>query len=196
VDLTAHIEGTGSIRDIRAYLDNLEPSARWQQLAALGKKQQRTLFLKAEASDPLTQDDLVDTVQVPLVHRGKNSLMFFRDFEKRMVLTPDGTIWGYNEGSTRTFLGPGYFRARPCSGPVETQRSSWVVDYFDVPPTKPVDAWPTVHGNGRLLSFFVYNQTRDYLRKVSTGVTIGSAYKHLFGKERKLDSYFLLMRHP
>ena len=54
--------------------------------------------------------------------------------------------------------------------------------------------WPTVVPNHRGLQFFVYNKTRDYLRRVCDGVLIGSAYKTFLGREWKLDSYFLLIR--
>lgn len=195
MQLRDHIEGVGPIADLAAYLANLDPSQRWEQLAGLDKRHQRTLYLKAEGSRPVVASDLVGAEGLEVVHRGKNSLRFFRDFEKRMVATDSG-IWGFNEGATRRWLGPGYFRCRPCETPDERRRSSWVVDYFDVPDAAPLEAWPTVRDNGRLLSWFVYHHTRDYLRVVADGVLIGSAHKTLFGRERKLDSYFLLVREP
>lgn len=195
MQLREHIEGVGTIGDLAAYLANLSAAQRWEQLAGLEKRHQRTLYLKAEASRAVVADDLVGDVGLEIVHQGKNSLRLFRSFEKRVVATDDG-IWGFNEGATRRWVGPGYFRCRPCETPEEKARAAWVVDYFDVPSQAPVPSWPEVHDNGRLLSWFVYHHTRDYLRVVTDGVLIGSAYKTLFGRERKLDSYFLLVRRP
>ncbi|MCA9566318.1 MAG: hypothetical protein KC656_00675 [Myxococcales bacterium] len=191
MDLAAHIESSGTIADIAAHLANLAPDARWASLAALQKRHQRTLWLKAEASRPVEAGDLVEGDQ-PVVHRGKNSLPLFRDFEKRFVREGD-RIWGYNEGRTRRFLGPGYFLARP-TGAEESARAAWLVDYFQVPAAPPCPGWPEVRGNGRGLSFFVYHHTRDYLRVVGDGVLIGSAHRVVLGRERRLDSYFLLHR--
>lgn len=194
MDLRAHVSGPGTIADIAAYVHNLPPERRWEELASLGKGHQRTLFLKAQGSAAVQRDDLVAEAGHVVVHRGRNSLPVFRDFSKPMVATDEGAIWGFNEGVTRRWLGPGYFRCRPCEGPVETGRSAWVVDYFQVPDARPTPDWPAIRPNSRGLSWFVFHQTRDYLRRVADGVLIGSAYRTILGRERKLDSYFLLLR--
>ena len=59
-----------------------------------------------------------------------------------------------------------------------------------MPQTAVVAGWPTVVPNDWRLSRFVYNQTRDFMRRVSNHVSIGAAFKG----ERPLDHYFTLCR--
>ena len=195
MDLRGHIEGTGTIREIASYLEGLSAPERAGELLALSKRHQRTLYLKAQCADPVQASDLLPEGFEPtrgLRHHGRNTLPIFRDFEKHFAHT-DGVIYGFNEGSTRRWIGPGYFVCRPAHGP-ELERSAFVVDYFQVP-VGPVPAdWPEVKPNWRGLQVLVYHKTRDYLRRVCDGVLIGSAYKTILGRELKLDSYFLLIR--
>lgn len=197
MDLRAHIEGPGPIADIRSYLLNLNPAERWGQLLTLKKRHQRTLYLKAEGSDPMALADVVPgeaPAMASVVHSGKNSLMMFRDFEKCFARDENGQIFGYNEGSLRSLIGPGYFLLRETHGDAEIERAALVVDYFDVPSGAVPGGWPEIKPNSSGLQYFVYHKTRDYLRAVCPGVCVGSAYKTWLGKERKLDTYFLLMR--
>ncbi|MEZ4317471.1 MAG: hypothetical protein R3F61_08200 [Myxococcota bacterium] len=199
MDLRANVQGMGTIADVSAYLTNLDPGRRWAELASLSKGCQRTLYLKAEASEPLSLDWFVSDDVPPhtgVRYRGKNSLPLFRDFEKPMARTADGRVYGYNEGVLRKVLGPGYFVLRETRGD-EVSRGAVVVDYFQVPDLAPdavAPGFPPVKPNWRGLQVLVYHKTRDYLRLVAPGVVIGSAWKTMFGTERSLDSYFLLMR--
>ncbi len=201
MDLTEHIQSTGTIADISAYLSNLRPDAQWEQLSRLSKRCQRTLYLKAEAADPLRLSDFVPDeapAHTAVEHRGKNSLPLFRNFEKRFARSEGGRVYGYNEGVLRPLIGPGYFVVRETEG-AEVGRGAVVVDYFQVPELPdgvgPND-WPEVKPNSRGLQMFIYNKTRDYMRRVAPGITIGSAWKTLRGRERPLNSYFVLMRKP
>lgn len=65
-----------------------------------------------------------------------------------------------------------------------------VVDYFQVPDGAVADGWPRVVANDWRLRRFVYDQTRDFMRRVSRHVSIGAAFK----RERPLDHYFVLCR--
>jgi len=94
-----------------------------------------------------------------------------------------GTLWGYNQTNIGRFVGPGYFLCHS----VDDQGAA--IDYRDVPPAHPA-AWPEVRSNSQGLSWFVYRDMIDYLRRVSTQVFIGSASRH--GKD--LGSYFVLCR--
>lgn len=195
MDLRSHIEGTGSISEIATYLEGLTGPQRVGELLALKKRHQRTLFLKAQCSPPVTAEDLVpSTLQDTrgICHHGKNSLPFLRDFEKHFARTDEGFV-GFNEGSTRRWIGPGYFVCRPAEG-TEAVRGAWVVDYFRVPQGPVPPDWPAVVPNHRGLQLFVFHHTRDYLRRVCDGVLIGSAYKTILRRELKLDTYFLLIR--
>ncbi|MCB9677248.1 MAG: hypothetical protein H6737_19170 [Alphaproteobacteria bacterium] len=199
MDLKAHIHGPGTIGEIAAYLENLPPAQRWAAIDGLNKKDQRTLFLKAEASDPLTLDDFLPPecpVGKATRHAGKNSLPLFRLFEKPMARTGDGTIFGYNHQSMQGLIGPGYFVLREAQGE-EIARGAVVVDYHQTPEpqrSELPDGWPPVKPNWSGLQYFVYHNTRDYMRRVAPGITIGSAWKTMFGSEKSLNSYFLLMR--
>ena len=88
-------------------------------------------------------------------------------------------------------IGPGYFVLKSTKGnPAWEERGGLVVDYFEIPDSDVVPGWPEVKKNSKGLQFFVYNKTRDFLRKVTDRVTIGTAYK----KENALDHYFILLR--
>ena len=83
------------------------------------------------------------------------------------------------------------FVARSTEGVVSwEERGAVVVDYFEVPDGPVAEDWPKVKPNSSGLQFFVYHRTRDFLRKVSTHVSIGAAYK----VESALDHYFMLCR--
>ena len=88
-------------------------------------------------------------------------------------------------------IGPGYFVAIPTEGHEGwPSRGAVVVDYFQVPDGPVVDGWPKVKPNSSGLQMFVYNKTRDFMRRVSSHVSIGAAYK----VEKALDHYFVLCR--
>jgi hypothetical protein len=65
-----------------------------------------------------------------------------------------------------------------------------VVDYFQVPDGPVPAGWPAVKRNAQGLQRFVYDGTRNYMRRVSKHVSIGAAYKG----ETPLDHYFVLCR--
>jgi len=87
--------------------------------------------------------------------------------------------------------GPGYFVAVPtASNPEWRSRGAIVVDYFQVPDGAVASGWPRVVPNTKGLQRFVYDRTRDFMRRVSKHVTIGAAFK----VEKALDHYFVLVR--
>ena len=178
---------------------NFPHAMRWAAVSTLGRSHQRTLYDKA-AGAPAATTDFVPADRAPLesvTHLGKNSLPLprtFQLFEKRFCRssTDAGRLFGYNEGASRPLVGPGYFVAYPTSGsePDWSRRGGVVVDYFDVPDGPVAPGWPKVVPNSRGLQRFVFYQTRDFMRRVCEGVTIGAAYK----VEKKLDHYFVLVR--
>jgi hypothetical protein len=178
--------------DIAAFLDALDPEARWALLSGLGRAQQRELYRKADPVIELAHlvGDAAPLTEV--VHDGRNTLPVpppLRRFQKRFCRPGDGTadhLFGYNEGPTRRLFGPGYFVARP------TGEGGVVIDYFQVPHARVAPGWPPVVPNSQGLQRFVYHQTRDLLRRVSTHVTIGTPVK----RDRPLDHYFVLCRQP
>ena len=185
------------ISAIAAYLDGLSSEARWSELARLGRARQRALYEKAAEAAPLDLAHFVGRAgpREPVVHEGRNTLPLpgpLQRFQKRFCRADAGDrLFGYNEGPTRRFLGPGYFVALPTRGrPQWEARGTVVVDYFQVPDSAVAAGWPAVVPNHHGLQRLVYGGTRDFMRRVSSHVSIGAAYKG----ERPLDHYFVLCR--
>jgi hypothetical protein len=199
MDLTALIADPASgIADIAAYLDGLDGTGRWNQVRRLDRDQQRALYRKAE-SGALDLDHFVGDAgaRVEVIHDGLNTLPApppLRRFQKRFC-RPDSAgearLFGYNEGPTRKLLGPGYFVATPTTG-----RPEWaglggvVVDYYRIPDGGVAPGWPAVVPNRKGLQRFVYQETRDFMRRVSAHVSVGAAFK----RDKPLDHYFVLCR--
>lgn len=187
------------ISEIARHLDGLSPAARREALAATTRAEQRSLYEKAKASAPITMADLIPEgveAGAQVRHFGRNTLPLpaaWRTFEKRFARPQDGSVrgFGYNESPTRSLIGPGFFVAIRCDGnDAWMERGAVVIDYFQVPDGPVPTNWPRVVPNSKGLQMFVYQGTRDFMRKVSEGVSIGSAYKG----EKKLDHYFTLVR--
>lgn len=184
---------TGSLVEIATWLDNQTPDDRLQAIQSLNKAEQRTLFEKCVDTEPLTLDYFCAEPNVEVIHDGKNSLPAFQLFQKRFVRLEDNRVVGYNHASTMGVIGPGYFVLKETSeNPDWTQHGSVVVDYYEVlDANTPIPStWPKVKGNHQGLQMFVYNKMHDFMRRVSTHVSIGSAFK----KGKSIDSYFLLCR--
>lgn len=184
-----------SIGEIGAYLDALDAPSRWADLDTLSGKQLRLLFERAASAPPITRDFFVPAgvgAGVEVIHDGKNSLPLFRRFQKRFCRPQDGSprLFGYNEGSTRPWIGPGYFVAHDSDGQGWSERGAVVVDYWLTPDGPVVEGWPEVVSASRGLQFFVYHHTRDFMRPVSKHVSIGAAYKN----EMAMGAYFVLCR--
>ncbi|MBS2022968.1 MAG: hypothetical protein JST92_11190 [Deltaproteobacteria bacterium] len=189
---------TSTIGKIGAALDALSASERLEATRTLSRDDQRKLYNLAESA-PATLEDFVPkaaSARAPIRHYGRNTLPLpggLRLFEKRFCRPEqgDGRLFGYNEGSTRKLIGPGYFVAHDTSANTDWQkRGAIVVDYFMVPDGAVSDGWPKVVPNTQGLQMFVFKGTRDFMRKVSKHVTIGAAYK----VEKPLDHYFVLCR--
>jgi hypothetical protein len=192
IDLT---RSGAKIQDIAHHLDGLEPSTRLQEMYALGAKDQAQLYAIASDAPPLGLDHFVpadrpDLTQV--IHHGKNSQPAFRMFQKRWCRPQGrpGELWGYNETAVRPVIGPGYFVAHLTDNGGADERGAVVVDYFRVPDGPPAPGWPAIRPNHRGLQMFVYNKTRDYMRRVSEHVSIGIAWR----KESRVMGYFVLCR--
>ena len=187
------------IEEIGGYLDGLDGDARWRETSQLGRRRQRTLYEKAAHAAPIELAHFVGEAGagVEVIHDGINTLPVLpamRRFQKRFCRPRgerDGRLFGYNEGPTRRWIGPGFFVAVPTAGrPSWTARGAIVVDYYQVPDGEVAPGWPRVVDNDWRLQRFVYYQTRDFMRRVSRHVSIGAAWK----RERPLDHYFVLTR--
>ena len=197
MDLKALIgDPSCTIAAIGAALDALPHEERLAQTRTLSRGAQRLLYEKAAASPPAALEDFVpegNAPRAPVRHSGRNTLPVFRLFEKRFCVPESGAgrLFGYNEGPTRKLVGPGYFVAHPTAGNAEWERrGAVVIDYFQVPDGPVAEGWPAVVPNSRGLQALVYDQTRDFMRKVSRHVTIGAAYK----REKAIGAWFVLCR--
>jgi len=189
------------IAAIGAYLDGLDSAARWREVQQLDRRHQRTLYDKAAHAAPIDVGHFVGKAgpREQVIHDGVNTLPLparLRRFQKRFCRPEGGSsvaprLFGYNEGPTRRWIGPGFFVALPTADrPQWSARGGVVVDYFQVPDGAVADGWPRVVANDWRLQRFVYHQTRDFMRRVSHHVSIGAAFK----RERPLDHYFVLSR--
>jgi hypothetical protein len=176
---------------IRVCLDGLDHAGRMAALGALGGPTlQAKLYAAAGGAPPVTLDELVPPDVLPLrevIWHGKNSLPMFTHFQKRFCRPPGARgqqeLWGYNHQAMAFATGPGYFVCHQ-EGAIPA-----AIDYRVVPPEAP-PGWPAVKRNDQGLSYFVYRNMVDYLRRVSTHVLIGRAHRD--GKE--LPNYFILCR--
>lgn len=199
MSLREMVRSGAPIGDIAAWLDELDAETRASESVSLGRADQRALWELAAASAPLTLADFVlpsTDARVEVIHEGRNTLPVFKRFQKRFCrpVDDDTRLFGYNEGVTRGIIGPGFFVAHATDDdPAEWQeRGAVVIDYFLVPDSNDqvVEGWPKVKPNSSGLQMFVYNRTRDFMRRVSSHVTIGAAYK----VEKPMNSWFTLCR--
>jgi len=193
------LDDAASVDAIAAFLDGLTHDARLAETRALGRDAQRQLYRKAAAAKPLTLLDFVpQTVgaRIEVIHHGRNTLPLpgsLHYFQKRFS-RPDSSetqLYGFNMSPFLTTVGPGFFVAVSTAGRAEwEERGAVVIDYFQMPDGPVPAGWPQVIPNTQGLQRFVYHRTRDFMRRVSTHVTIGAAYK----EEKALDHYFTLCR--
>jgi hypothetical protein len=181
-------------------LDAMSPRERRDALRTTTREEQRALYKKSEASPPVTLDDFVPAsvgALTPVRHWGRNTLPLLPSwkFFSKVFARPKGgagdRLFGYNDSPTGWLIGPGYYVAVPTKGNADWEaRGAAVVDYYQVPDGEVPAGWPKVVPNSHGLQMFVYKGTRDFMRRVSEGVTIGVAYSG----EKLLDHYFTLVR--
>lgn len=187
MDLTVLLEPKLDLPRLAQVLDGMGHEGRLHTVRGWGKHRQAELFAAAKGHRPLTLTDYVPA-DVPdlteVIHDGKNTLPLFTHFQKRFCRPAgeEGVLYGYNEGSTRVFTGPGYYVASEKDGEL-------VIDYRKVPPAK-APSWPEILPNSKKLGFLVYEGMVDYMRGLSSHVSIGRAEKG--GK--LIDAYFVLVR--
>jgi len=130
-----------------------------------------------------------------VIHKGKNSLPLFSEFEKRFTRGDgDNVVFGYNHTSLNwTTAGPGYFIGHvEANAKAVDQQGIFGLDYYEPPANATLlpESWPTIRKNEIGIQCLIYAKMVDYMRKVSEGVTIGRAWKH--GK--RTSNYFVLAR--
>jgi hypothetical protein len=187
MDISALIWPAVNRPELARVLDDVADDVRLKSLYELGRRDMERLFEAARDNDPLTLDHFVAPDAAPgaeVVHDGKNSLALFRTFRKRFC-RPGAVreLWGYNDQPLHTVTGPGYFVAYE-------QDREVVFDYGRLPNGTVPQGWPPVASNDKGLSRFIYGETTDLVRRVSSLVSIGRVYSR--GRPRNV--WFMLVR--
>lgn len=189
--------GLTHIGEIATYMDALDHRSRLKEIHRLNPRAMAMLYERAADAPPLALEHFVPRDRPALTrvtHHGWNSLPAFRRFQKpccRPVDDNGDRLFGYNEGFTRPFVGPGYFVIHPTEGtPHWERRGALVIDYFLEPDGPVAPDFPRLRPNCQGLARLVYFQTRDFMRRISHHVSIGAAYKI----EQPLNVYFILCR--
>lgn len=192
MDVTILLEPKIDLERLAEVLDGLGHEGRVHATRTWTRKQKKALFEAAKGFKPIDLDFLVPSSVgnlVEVIHEGHNTLPLFSHFQKRFVrLDPgeDFPVGGYNHQSMQAFTGPGYFGVTKGEGEHEGEL---VIDYAKIPKNKP-ESWPEIRKNDGLIGGIVNGGMVDYLRALSTHVSIGVAYKN--GKHR--GQWFALVR--
>ncbi len=191
MDVTVLLEPKIDLERLSAVLDGLGHEGRVHTTRSWSGKTMAALFEAAKGL-PIDLDFLVPASVGPLVeviHDGHNSLPLFSHFQKRFVKLDDEDVKvaGYNHNEGLAALpGPGYFVVRLGEGAHEGELA---IDYTKQPKHKP-ESWPRIQENGGVLGGIVYGGMIDYLRRISTHVSIGHATRD----DKSRGQYFALVR--
>ncbi|MDB4941577.1 MAG: hypothetical protein JWP97_1111 [Labilithrix sp.] len=191
MDVSVLLEPAIDLKRLAEVLDGLGHEGRVHTIHGWGKKRQKELFAAAKGHAPLDLDFLVPASMgslVEVIHEGQNTLAAFNHFQKRFVRLEgeDFAVGGYNHQSLTPLTGPGYFVVSKGEGDHEGEL---VIDYTKYPKSKPA-SWPAIKTNEGGIGSLVYGGMIDYLRGISTHVSIGRASKG--GKD--MDAWFTLVR--
>lgn len=181
------IDQGGLAEDMDHFLNNLSHQSRLNEIRSLNARQLKRLFELAPTG--AVMEDLVakeTKPHEPIIFYGKNSLPSFSIFQKRMCRSQDGThLLGYNHQTMQWVTGPGYFEVHD-----KTDRKGQIMIDYTYKPQEQVMGWPPIKPNESGISRFVYANMKDYLKRVSEHVFIGSAAK----KGKDIGQYFVLSR--
>lgn len=176
--------------DLAAHLDALSSDQRVQSVAMVRGPLVGRLYSLVGGAGRLGLGDLVDEA-VPagatVTYQGRNSLPAFSRFQKRLTRTADGMVFGYNKQPMRiagVATGPGYFVVTEAG---EDHSGELLFDYTKPPPFEPA-GWPAYRPNEVGLSRVVFMDLNDYVRRVTTGVVVGAAFR----RGRDENAYFTL----
>ena len=178
---------------VSAHLDAMPHEERVAEVRSIGLRLQRDLFNAADGWATIDLEHFIPQ-KVPnkhfVKHYGKNSLPLFTHFEKHFARPVDDAKegWGFNESGdfVKTVVGPGWFITRKGDKAGEVD-----IDYYRIP-GRQLDGAPALKPNNSGLSYFVYGNMVDVMRKVSDHVSVGNAVKN----GGRTDNYFLLTREP
>lgn len=190
MDVQKFLEPTVNVERIVELLDGLGHEGRYHTVRTWSKKEMERIFDAVKGHKPVDLDFFcpVSEPKVEVIHDLHNAMGLPGYTQKRFCKVPgdDATLAGWNATSTNIFTGPGYFSATKGTGEYEGEL---VVDYTKLPKDKD-PRWPPIQENGGLIGGIVYGGMIDYVRGISSHVSIGKAYKG--GKPRGF--YFAMVR--
>lgn len=192
MDVSVLLEPKIDLQRLAEVLDGLGHEGRVHAAHGWSGKRMAAIFEAAKGFLPIDLDFVVPASVGPLVeviHDGHNDLAMFSSFQKRFVKLEDedAKVAGYNHNVGIPALpGPGYFVVRQGEGAHEGELA---IDYRSVPKHKPA-SWPAIAKNEGLLAGTVYGGMIDYLRRISTHVSIGIATRD----EKPRGHWFALVR--
>jgi len=191
MDVSVLLEPAIDLKRLVEVLDGLGHEGRVHTTRGWGRKRQAELFEAAKGHLPIGLDFLVPPSIGPLVeviHEGKNTLPAFSHFQKRFVKLEgeEAPIGGHNHQALSGLTGPGYFLVDLGTGDHEGELA---IDYTRLPKTRPA-SWPDIRDNNGGFGALVYGGMIDYLRAISTHVSIGRATK----QGKAMDAWFTLVR--
>lgn len=192
MDVSVLLEPTIDMKRLAEVLDGLGHEGRVHATYGWNKKTLARLWEAAKGVHPVDLDYFVPSsigALTEVVHVGHNSLPMFTHFEKHFCKLEDGatSLAGWNHQSMERFNGPGYFTTTKGEGEHEGEV---VFDYRKVPAKKP-DAWPKIIANDGGIAGLVNGGLVDYVRGISTHVSIGFATRN---GDKALNQYFTLVR--
>ncbi len=194
MDVSVLLEPTIDLERLAEVLDGLGHEGRVHTTRTWNKRRQAAIFEAAKGRS-IDLDFLVPPSMGPLVeviHDLHNTLPLFSDSQKRFCRLPEGEefkVAGYNHASTNPMTGPGYFVVREAEAGDGDHVGELAIDYTKLPKHKPA-GWPEIRDNNGGIGSLVYGNMIDYMRKVSTHVSIGRATK----KGKTMDAWFTLVR--
>lgn len=191
MDLQKFIEPTVNVERLVELLDGMGHEGRYHTIRTWSKHDLERIFDAVKGHKPIDLDFVCPTTEplVEVIHDLHNAMPAMPPpVQKRFARIPDVTdkVEGYNPQPYTRFTGPGYYTASKGEGEHEGEL---VIDYEKIPTVKP-DSWPAIRKNDGLLGGIVYGGMTDYLRGISTHVSIGHAFKG--GKSRR--AWFAMVR--
>lgn len=191
MDVTTLLEPKVDLPRLSEILDDLGHEGRIHTVGTWSKAQFKAVYEAAKGFRPIDLDFVVPPSVgrlVEVIHDGRNTLPLFAKFQKRFARTDDSDrpVAGYNDHSMHAFTGPGYFSVTIGGGEHEGEL---VFDYTNVPRTK-APSWPAIRKNEWGIAGIVNGGMFDYVRGLSSHVSIGTAFKR--GRHR--NEWFAIVR--
>jgi hypothetical protein len=188
MDISALIRPFVNRPELARVLDEVADDVRLKSLYELDARDMAKLFEASIDNEPLTLEHFVPPDTPPgagVLHEGKNTLRFFRRFQKRFFrpgAAPE--LWGYNDQPLQQLTGPGYFVA------YQKEPKEVVFDYGRVLEGPIPEGWPQLVPNKKGLARIVFDDMKDVVRRVSNLVSVGRVYRGA----RAHDIWFMLVR--